>query len=235
MQVVSVPVLGVALFAILGVAVQSGAAIVVDRVGLSPSGKRDASFPRIMAAIACWGAVVITGWDRIGSVRVSLIVLLGVVLANVATTVKGAINARVAVAVDSALAATVVSFGLGTVVLAITYALRVLFHGTPAVEAFGAWWVYSGGAIGAFALFLAVLCISKLGVLLFGVCGVAGQMFGSLVLDRLSPIASAPVSPFTLVGAALTLFAIALAAELGILKGVFNGLTSVWDIGGDPR
>lgn len=235
MQVVSVPLLGVALFAILGVAVQAGTALIVDRIGLSPAGKRPASLARIVAAVICWVAVVLAGWDHIGATAMPVMVILGVVLANIGTTVKGAINARVAAAIDSVLAATIVSFALGTAVLAVVYGARLITAGWPHIQPPGNWWLYSGGAIGASALFLAVLCISRVGVLIFGVCGVAGQMCGSLAVDLLSPISAVPVSIFTVVAAGLTLVAIILAAEIGTLKGGWGRLNSVWDFGGDPR
>ena len=56
--------------------------------------------------------------------------------------------------------------------------------------------------------------IAHLGVLLFGLCQIAGQVLGAIALDLLAPVPTETITAATVVGAALTLVAVVIGAGL---------------------
>ncbi|MGH3716358.1 MAG: DMT family transporter, partial [Micromonosporaceae bacterium] len=64
------------------------------------------------------------------------------------------------------------------------------------------------------------------GVLLFGLATIAGQLVGAVVLDLVVPAEGAPLQQATLIGAALTLVAVGIAAlPGGALRGRSTALS----------
>ncbi|WP_436837694.1 DMT family transporter [Micromonospora chersina] len=138
---------------------------------------------------------------------------------GVAVAVQSRINGELGVRLADGIAAAVVSFGLGLLVL------LVLVPATPGgrrgLAALRAAlrdgslrpWQCLGGVCGAFLVATQGLTIGTLGVAVFTVAVVAGQTGSSLLVDRagIGPTGRQPVTPNRLVGAMLTVLAVLLA------------------------
>ncbi|MFC4148346.1 DMT family transporter [Micromonospora mangrovi] len=138
---------------------------------------------------------------------------------GVAVAVQSRINGELGVRLADGIAAAVVSFGLGLLVL------LVLVPATPggrrglatlrtALRAGSLRpWQCLGGVCGAFLVATQGLTIGTLGVAVFTVAVVAGQSGSSLLVDRagVGPLGRQPVTPARLTGAVLTVLAVLLA------------------------
>ncbi|WP_089157070.1 DMT family transporter [Micromonospora sp. NBS 11-29] len=138
---------------------------------------------------------------------------------GVLVALQSRINGELGVRLADGIAAAVLSFGLGLLIL------LVLVPATPggrrgltalrdALRA-GALrpWQCLGGVCGAFLVAAQGLTIGALGVAVFTVAVVAGQSSSSLLVDRagLGPTGRQPVTPNRLIGAVLTVLAVLLA------------------------
>ena len=141
------------------------------------------------------------------------------VLSGVALAVQSRINGELAVRLQDAVAAAVISFGSGLLLLVL------LVPGTPAgrrgLRALRTAlrerrlrpWQCLGGTCGAFLVATQGLAVATLGVAVFIVAVVAGQSASSLAVDRAGagPGGVRPVTTPRLAGAVLTVLAVLLA------------------------
>src|SRR5690606_10049636 len=65
-QTFAVPVIGVALFTVSGVAGQTAASLYVDRAGLGPAGRQRVTTTRVVAAVLAVVAVMVSVSDKLG-------------------------------------------------------------------------------------------------------------------------------------------------------------------------
>lgn len=180
-----VTVVGVTTFTISVVAGQVTGSLLVDRAGLSPAGRMAVTTNRAVAAAIAFVAVGLAGLQG-DSFSLSWVVVLAV-SAGLGIAVQQAINARVAVAAGQPLAATLVNFIVGfSALLAVSVTLlasgSVTFGGWP-----GEWWLYLGGPIGVTFIALAAWAVHGVGVLVFGLLSIAGQLVGSVAIDLVAP------------------------------------------------
>ncbi|MEU4790255.1 DMT family transporter [Micromonospora tulbaghiae] len=138
---------------------------------------------------------------------------------GVMVAVQSRINGELGVRLADGIAAAVVSFGVGLLIL------LVLVPATPGgrrglAALRGALragtlrpWQCLGGVCGAFLVATQGLTIGALGVAVFTVAVVAGQSGSSLLVDRagIGPAGRQPVTPNRLIGAVLTVLAVLLA------------------------
>ncbi len=211
-QVHTVPLIGVALFTVVGVAAESITALIIDRFGLSPAGKYGLSFTRVAAAVLVILAVILASFDEFDVLSVSILALGAVFLARIGTTIQVTFNAKVAFETNSYLAATLVSFLVGTIFLFIIFLIST-GSGTALAFEWQPWWLYLGGIFGLLAIAGGTVCIPKVGVLLYGLAGVGGSIIGSLLIDVALPFANAQLSVLTLFGSVLALVGIVAATE----------------------
>jgi transporter family-2 protein len=129
--------------------------------------------------------------------------------------VQYAVNGRVGVATGEALVAAWVNFIVGFVALVLVFGigLVVVDHGIAHLPS-SPWWLYLSGPIGVVFISLAAVIVRVLGVLLFSLCVVAGQVAGAVVIDLVSPTANNTVGAATLVGVALTVVAVGVGSGL---------------------
>jgi transporter family-2 protein len=121
-----------------------------------------------------------------------------------------AMNGTATVHYGTPIAATLVNFVAGTVVLWTAWGIKVAVAG-PGSPLPGEWWYYIGGPMGCVFIGLGALLVRSLGVLVTGLGMIAGQLLGSLGLDLLVPAPGTIVAPATVLGTVLTLAAIILA------------------------
>ena len=132
--------------------------------------------------------------------------------AGVALPVQFGINAQLASWVGSPVRAAFVSFLTGTILLAVAAAL--VFKPLPSWSRLGhaPWWVWLGGALGAFYVAGSIVAAPRLGAAALIAVIVAGQSLASVVVDHFGWVGFEPkhVSAGRLGGMALVLAGAAL-------------------------
>jgi transporter family-2 protein len=110
--------------------------------------------------------------------------LLFAFAAGVALPVQFGINAQLAAWLGSPVRAAFVSFLVGTIILAIASAL--VFKPLPSWGRLGdaPWWVWLGGAVGAFYVAGSIVSAPRLGAATLIGAIVAGQALASIVIDN---------------------------------------------------
>ena len=118
---------------------------------------------------------------------------------------QSGINAELADWAHSPVRAALVSFLVGTILLLVAAAL--VFKPLPSSERLGhaPWWVWIGGALGAFYVLGSIVSAPKLGAATLIALVVAGQGAASIVVDHFGWVGFEPrhVTPGRLVGIAL--------------------------------
>lgn len=212
-QGLAVGSLGVATFTVAFVTGQSLGSVVIDRLGLGPGGVRLVTFPRAIGPVLTVVAVGIAASGGLGS-RSALALAVLPLLAGVGSAWQQAVNGQVRAAAGNVLAATLVNFVVGTVVLAVALGVSVLAEGLPDGAFPANPLLYTGGTIGIAFIALSAAIVHRTGVLLLSLGLIAGQIVAALLLDAATPGATPP-GVATYVGAALTLVggAVPLLAE----------------------
>lgn len=203
-------VLGVALFTIALVAGQTISGLVIDVVGLGPSGKHPLSATRVAGAVVALAAVTWAVSGEFGSGVAWWAVLLPL-LAGLGIGWQQAVNGRVRITADSALTATFGNFLVGTVVLVVAALVHIAIVGPPAPFPSDPW-LYSGGALGCIFIALTALLVRRTGVLLLSLATIAGQLLAALLLDLFAPVPGDVVDAATIGGTALALVAVAIGS-----------------------
>jgi transporter family-2 protein len=197
-------IIGVALFSVAIVTGQTLGSVVIDSRGLFGVTKVPLTPPRLIGAVVVLVGVMIAAslWsDR--SLALGWPMLLPLI-AGLAVGWQQAVNGRVRRVAGSSLSATVLNFFFGTVALLIVFVVSVPFLAVPSVWP-GAWWLYSGGVLGAAFIAIQSFTVNRIGVLALGVSLIAGQITGAVLLDWLFPVASSLITVWTIVGALLAL------------------------------
>ena len=206
----TVSIIGTGLFTVVLVASQNMSGIVVDRFGLSSGSRRKITPKRSIAAVIGIAAVLLSVTDFQG--KILWIPIAAVVMAGVAVTVQFALNGRVTKAANSQVSAFI-NFPMSMITVSITLIVMNLF-GKNWNTWPNQWWLYTAGFLGAVVVFLAAATIRTLGVLLFGLASVAGQLITSIALDVILPNANINVGWALISGAGLMLLAVYLASDL---------------------
>jgi transporter family-2 protein len=217
-QSFTVGLLGVALFTVATVTGQTMSGLLVDRLGIGPAGKKSVTGIRVIGSVLTIAAVAwavsprfaAPGGASAGGPETLLVPLLLPVLAGFLMSFQQAMNGTATVTYGTPIAATLVNFVAGTVVLWIAWGIKVAVAGAGSALP-GDWWYYLGGPMGCVFIGLGALLVRSLGVLVTGLGMIAGQLLGSLGLDLLVPAPGTVVAPATVLGTLLTLAAIVLA------------------------
>ncbi|MCU1568482.1 MAG: hypothetical protein JWQ56_3419 [Pseudarthrobacter sp.] len=221
-QSFTVGILGVALFTVATVTGQTLSGLLVDRLGIGPAGKKSVTGIRIIGCVLTIAAVAwavsprFTAGGGTGAgapdagPSALLLPLLLPVLAGFLMSFQQAMNGTATVHYGTPIAATLVNFVAGSLVLWTAYAIKLAVAG-PGNPLPGEWWYYVGGPMGCVFIGLGALLVRSLGVLVTGLGMIAGQLLGSLALDLILPAPGTVVAPATVLGTILTLAAIVLA------------------------
>ncbi|TQJ61809.1 transporter family-2 protein [Arthrobacter sp. SLBN-83] len=215
-QSFTVGILGVALFTVATVTGQTVSGLLVDRLGIGPAGKKSVTGIRIIGCILTIAAVAWAVSPRFSSggsgdgAAGLLLPLLLPVAAGFLMSFQQAMNGTATLHYGTPIAATLVNFVAGCIVLWAAFAVKLAVAG-PANPLPGEWWYYLGGPMGCVFIGLGALLVRSLGVLVTGLGMIAGQLLGSLALDLMLPAPGTIVAPATVLGTLLTLGAIILA------------------------
>ena len=184
-QGITVGTIGVALFSVAVTAGQAASALLVDHLGLGPSGRQPFSPPRAIAAIFAVLAVILAAGERLVttfSIQIAVFALLPL-LAGIGAAVQQALNGRLS-AVGGPWATTFNNFVVGTVALLVCFSFSLLatgeLQGLPST-----WWLYAGGSLGVAFIWLAAALVKVHGVLVLGLSTIAGQVIGAELIEVL--------------------------------------------------
>jgi transporter family-2 protein len=160
--------------------------------------------------------------------------------------IQSRLNGELGHELGDGVAAALVSFGTGLVVLLVGCAVippvrrsvgrvwRTIRTPAPGGGLLR-WWQCIGGLAGAFLVATQSITVSVIGVAVFTVAVVAGQAVSSLVVDRLGfgPAGPQPYTPLRVVGAAVAMAAVVLAVSdrlshpSGLLLAVLPALAGI--------
>ena len=203
-------ILGVAVYTVATVTGQTIMGLVLDAIGFAGAPRKPVTAPRVIGAALTVAAVVVAVAPELGASIPALALLLPLV-AGLGIGTQQALNGRVRAATRSAAAATTINFVVGTSALAVATGVHLLVTGLPEpLPANPA--LYLGGVLGAIFIAIQVVTVARIGVLLLGLCLVAGQLLGALVFDLVIPI-GVPTSGWTALAVGLTLAGVAIAAQ----------------------
>jgi transporter family-2 protein len=211
-QTYAVPLVGVAIFTVATVAGQTGNALLVDRFGIGPGGRRPVALSRVLAAALAIVGVVITVSGSLGDGGLSVMPVVLAVLVGGGVALQQGVNARVNLVSRNVLSTTGQNFATGTTLLLVIAAVQLAtgryrptdFGGVP-------WWAWWGGFFGIGFIAIAAWAVQHVGVLLFGLALLTGQLGSALLVDLLWPAAGHEISGRMVLGVLVTFTAAALA------------------------
>ncbi|MSW38568.1 MAG: hypothetical protein F2839_02800, partial [Actinobacteria bacterium] len=207
MQSDLVSVTGVAVFTIAAVAGQTTGALVVDKFGFGPAGKQAITFRRVVSALVGIFGVVLS---VIGSTKEGQFAFLAVTLTFLAgcfVSIQPALNGQVAVRSGHAMAATVVNFIVGLAALGAVLALNTARGSAEIVVPPMPWenpLVWLGGPFGVFFVMVAASMARTLGVFVFTLTSVMGQLSGAILMNFVFPDQAIAITPALITGLVLT-------------------------------
>lgn len=183
-------VLGVSLFTVGVVAGQTLHGLLLDRIGVGPSGIVAVTPGRVIGGALALVAVGISlGGDVLATAPLWLLLLPFAAGAGIAW--QAAANGRLARRVASPLTATLMSFIAGAVVLLAGAAVSVATRGMPGALPAEPW-LYLGGLLGFAYILLGAWLVPYTGVLLLGLGSVLGQLVTSVTIDLIWPVDGGP-------------------------------------------
>ncbi len=212
-QGIAVGTIGVALFIVAFTAGQSASSLAVDHLGWSPHGRHAVTSPRVVAALLAVVAVVLTAGERLVDGMDVLIVLFALLafLAGTLQAVQQALNGRVS-AVAGPWATTWNNFLVGTIALVCVLLVSLLADGD--VDGLPrTWWLYLGGVLGIGFIWIAAWTVRIHGVLVLGLCMIAGQVITAELIDVLGH--DSHVGAVGVIGGVLTLVGVLIALVAG--------------------
>ncbi|MEI2728746.1 MAG: DMT family transporter [Candidatus Nanopelagicales bacterium] len=214
-QSTTVQYLGVAVFTVAVVAAQNANSLVVDRVGLGPAGVQAITSRRVVAAIIATAGVALAVSSRASDGDFKFAALIFALIAGLLIAVQQALNGQVAATSGSPFVAGLGNFVVGFVGLS----FAVVIYQLVSPHQIGQFpspiddpWIYVGGFIGVLFIVVAASVVHSLGVLLFALLSIVGQMGGALILDIVVRDPNEPVNLLLVLGVAITGGAVALAA-----------------------
>ncbi len=218
-QGVTVPEIGVALFTISLVGGQTASSLMVDKIGLTPSGKKPVTFARILIAAVTLLSVSIAVYPDLSNSKFKILPILLAIIAGIVVAFQQAVNARVNVVSQRPLATTFFNFMIGTFFLLIALAINIGRGGTigrlPTSP-----WLYLGGLFGLTFIAVSAYTLKHIGLLNFITFSVSGQLIGALLFDWLAPAAHTTVSGYLLTGTAMTMCAVIASRFMNVRRGV---------------
>jgi transporter family-2 protein len=146
-------------------------------------------------------------------IRFSLFLIFAA-LGGAAITVQAGLNAQVARTLGHPLWATMVSLIVSIISI---LPMLVLFRaGPPTISTVlnTPWWIWIGGALGAFFITVALTTAPELGAVVFIAAVVMGQMIVSLMLDQfaIAGFPSRPITVMRVVGVMLVIAGVVISA-----------------------
>lgn len=211
-QTAAVPLVGVAIFTVATVAGQTATGLLVDRLGIGPGGRRPILLSRVIAAVLAVAGVGVTVSGSLGEGGLSPLPVVLAVVAGAGLALQQGVNGRVNLVSRDVLATTGQNFLTGTAFLVVLLGVQWLRGAYEPVSFAGVpWWAWWGGCIGVVFIAVAAWAVQHLGVLVFGLALLSGQIVSALAIDLAVPTAGHEVTLVMAVGAGVTLAAATVA------------------------
>jgi transporter family-2 protein len=210
-----VQVIGVAIFTVAAVAGQTSAALLVDKSGIGPAGKQPVTLMRVCAAILGIVGVFVSvlGQDSAGQFAFGAVLISFAAGALVST--QPALNGQIANQTGQPAAATMVNFIVGFITLVIVY-LAVQQVNPQSFTVPPMPWenpvIWLGGPFGVLFVLTAAFMAKTLGVFLFTLTSVVGQLSGAILMELIFPTAATNITWQLLLGISITGAAVVLAS-----------------------
>lgn len=209
-QSLVVGLVGVALFTVGVVAGQATSSLLVDRSGLGTMGAKPVTWQRLLGAVLAVVAVALAASSELRG-DLPFWVLLAPFVAGAGVGGQAAVNGQVRAVAGSAFTATLGNFLVGTGLLLVATVIHTAVVGWPAHFPSEPW-LYLGGAVGCAFIGAQAVIVRLTGVLLMALAVLSGQLITAVVFDLVVPVQAHGIAPLTIVGAALTLAAVLIAA-----------------------
>jgi transporter family-2 protein len=209
---------GVAVFTIAVVAGQTGTALLVDRLGIGPMGRKDISAARIAAALLAVLAVATAASGRIGRADISAFASIGVLSlaasAGAASAFQQAVSGRVGAVTRHGITAAWLNFVVGAGIMAGVVAMVNVARG-PAWAPIPTdhWWMVIAGVFGLIYIATVTWVVRTVGVLVTSLLTLVGLLVGSVISDVVAPTTGSVITWQLIVGLVLTWFAVMLASK----------------------
>ena len=207
MQSSLVPTLGVAIFTICVVGGQTASSILVDYIGLSPSGKHRVTIIRLGTAILTIASVCVAVYPDLRNSTFKFAPIIFTVLVGGIVAFQQALNGRMNSTSGRPLSTTFVNFLMGTFVLTIALVVNLARGGTIGALPHNPW-IYLGGPAGLIYIAVSAITVKHLGILNFILFGVTGQLTAALLVDKIAPAAHTHITSYLITGTAMTLVAV---------------------------
>ncbi len=123
--------------------------------------------------------------------------LLMALLAGISVPTQAGINAQLSLWTRSPVLASTISFMVGTLTLILYSLITRIPLPTFTTAGNHPWWIWVGGALGAFFVTTTIILVPKLGATTMVTMILAGQMFASLLLDHFG-LLGYPLHPISL-------------------------------------
>jgi bacterial/archaeal transporter family-2 protein len=202
-------ILGVALFSIAIVSGQTLSSLIMDRLGVGPSGKHHITWPRMLGTILVLLAVILSVSGQLNAEAPIWVAWMPFV-AGFGMGWQLAVNGRVRAQTASVLAATFINFFTAATLLTLIVVIRGFTIGWPSGVPSEPW-LFAGGILGSLFIAGSAFVVARIGVLVLGVSVVAGQLIGALVIDLVSPSPLHPLTSATVLGVVLSLVAVVIS------------------------
>ena len=204
----AVDTIGVAIFSVAFFAGQISFAALVDRLGVSPGGRRPVTRARMTAALVAVAAVVISQVGRpVGEFAPALVALV----VAAALAFQSAFNGRITEATGDAFAATTVNVTVGITALAAIVTVGAVAGRVDAPQWPAEPWLYAGGLLGVTVVLSLAIATPALGVLWATLVMLASQLVVAFAVDWV--VEHDAPTPGVLAGAVLIVVAAALVGR----------------------
>ena len=204
----AVAAVGTGLFTIGVVASANLTSLVIDKFGFASEKIFSINLKRVLAAMLAVAAVSLAGFKP--GENLFLIPLLVIILAGIAQVFQLSFNSKLAT-ITSTRVATFINFPIA-VLFGLFFVLILQITGRSWPEFPDQWWLYSAGILGGVFVFIAAWLVKQLGVLVFTLATISGQLIAALILDLF--FSAIDVGWQLVSGALLVLVAVYLASEL---------------------
>jgi len=202
-----VQVIGVAIFTVAVVAGQTFAALLVDKFGIGPAGKQAVTLARVGAAILGILGVIVSVLGQGSTNEVAFGAVLVAFAAGALVATQPALNGQIANFTGQPAAAAMVNFIVGFIVLIIVFGAKQQIAPQAIIVPPMPWEnpiIWLGGPFGVIFVLTAAFMAKTLGVFLFTLTSVVGQLSGAILMDVVFPTATTNITWQLLVGISMT-------------------------------
>jgi transporter family-2 protein len=150
---------------------------------------------------------------KIGGNGMNLVSSLLALVAGAGMTLQAGVNGKLRLTLGSVVAASLINFLVGTVILAVAFAVIVLCYGqaVPSMATIKQthWWMWMGGVCGVLYICSSIFVLPRIGFANMFCLVVAGEIALAVLLDHFGILGSVhPISPLRALGVVLMIISV---------------------------